>query len=279
MHPVALERPASWRENPPAMTPPRFEDPAGARRFLLEVTPEEGAPRLVPGDLQHALRVLRLGVGDRLLGLDGVGHAWPLVVRSADRRNLELEPEGARIELPRPGEPGSGLPWIELCAPLPKAGKAEELVSGLTQLGLARLVPLVTERTTGQAREVGEGRLARLTRAAQEALKQSGRLWMPEIAPLEELGQLKSTLRAPLVLSPGASMPLKEAIVGLDPTEPISILAGPEGGLSPAEESALVEAGATLVGLGPHILRIETAALAAVAITAHCAPGPLSSPG
>ena len=259
------------------MTPPRFEDPAGARRFLLEVTPEEGAPRLVPADLQHALRVLRMGAGDRLLGLDGQGHAWPLVVLAADKRSLELGPAGARIDLPGPGEPGSGLPWIELLAPLPKAGRAEELVSSLTQLGLARFVPLVTERTTGQAREVSEGRLARLTRAAQEALKQSGRLWLPEIAPLEDLTQLTNTQRSPLVLSPYAQKPLREVLVGLDPTRPISIVAGPEGGLSAAEEDVLVGAGATLVALGPHILRIETAAAAAVAIAAHCAPPPLSS--
>jgi 16S rRNA (uracil1498-N3)-methyltransferase len=261
------------------MAPPRFEDSAGARRFLLEVTPDQGVPRLAPGDLQHALRVLRLGVGDHLIGLDGQGQAWPLEVLVAEKRSLELGPAGPKIALPAPGEAGSGLPWIELHAPLPKAGRAEELVSTLTQLGLARLTPLVTERTAGQAREVSEGRLARLIRAAQEALKQSGRLWMPEFGPLGGLQDLPGPAESHFVLSPSAQLPLKDALVGLQPGIPISLVAGPEGGLTEAEEASLVASGATLVGLGPHILRIETAATAAVAIAAHCAPPPLSSPG
>ena len=261
------------------MTPPRFEDPAGARRFLLETTPDEGVPCLAPADLQHALRVLRMGVGDRLIGLDGCGSAWPLEVSAADKRHLELNLVGDKITHPAPGEPGSGLAWIGLHAPLPKAGRAEELLSALTQLGLAQFTPLITERTTGQAREVGEPRLARLARAAQEALKQSGRLWRPELAPAVALESLSDGPFPGLILSPRAEKPLSEALVALDPGNPIHLFAGPEGGLSEAEEASLVERGATPVSLGPHVLRIETAAVAAVAIAAHLAPPPLSSPG
>ena len=243
------------------------------RRFLLDRTPEEGPPELLAADAEHALRVLRLGVGDRLLGLDGRGRAWELEVTRAERRGLELAALGDPTTEPAPGQPGAPLPWIEAWCPLPKGGRAEDMLERLTQLGLARLVPLVTERTEPQARQVSAGRLERLERRAREALKQCGRLWLPEVASAEPFASLlqKEGTRCRLERSAESLLPtaLREArpASGWTREEPLVLIAGPEGGWTEAEAAALADAGVQEARLGPHVLRIETALEAALAVT------------
>ncbi len=245
----------------------RFDESSTPRRFMLEVTPEQGTPQLRPSDLQHALRVLRMAAGDHLIGHDGCGKAWPLKVLSVEKRRLDLEVSGPPESAPAAGQPGAALPWIEMHVPLPKGQRAELLFDSLTQLGLARLVPLVTERTPPHAREVGEGRRERLARAGMEALKQCGRLWLPEVGEPGSLVEVLASKAARYVLSPRGEASLGTALEGHERGSPIWLIAGPEGGLTTAEEVSLVESGAQLVGLSPHTLRIETAAIAALAVS------------
>jgi len=247
------------------------------RRFLLSVTPEADRPELAPADARHALRVLRLEPGDRLVGLDGRGRAWPLRVVAAGRAGLELASDGPPRAEPEPGAPGSGLPWIELALPLPRGARAEGMLERLVQLGLARLTPLVTERTAPHASERSATRIERLERVAAEAMKQCGRLWACELAPQETLdawlgraGARRIVLCAP---DPGAA-PLARVLSDLPGgrwtrTEPLCVLIGPEGGLTPAEQAAARAAGARPARLAAHTLRTETAAEAALAIAVH----------
>lgn len=245
------------------------------RRFFLEATPIEGAPTLVAADREHALKVLRMKTGDRLLGLDGRGHGWELEIERATRRELELRALGPpRVEAAA-GEPGSPLPWIEVWCPLPKKSRAEAMIGNLTQLGLSRFVPLVTERCEEQARSTSSGRQEKLERAAREALKQCGRLWMPRLEEPRELSSVEGIQGSAFLLDPRGGQRLSELVSararagGWTAEDPLILLAGPEGGFSPAECTRLEEQGAKPASTAPYVLRIETAVEAALAICAE----------
>ena len=247
------------------------------RRFLLETAPgAPGGPALAAEEEQHARRVLRLSAGDRFEGLDGQGRAWEIEITRADREGFGLRSLRELASEARPGEKGARLPWIEVAASLPKGGRAEELVGRVTQLGIARLIPLSTTRTAEAARESGPNRRARLERVAQEALKQSGRLWALEIGETRGLEALCAPPgREFLLLSPRAPERLfdwtaERARNAATWTEarPLCLLAGPEGGFTAEEHARLVAGGAHELWLGPHVLRIETACEAAAAILA-----------
>jgi 16S rRNA (uracil1498-N3)-methyltransferase len=249
------------------------------RRFLLARSPDTGPPELTPADREHALRVLRVAPGDRLEGLDGRGRAFGLEVTRAGRRELELAATGEVREEPPPGAPGAPLPWLEVRAPLPKGGRAEDMLGVLTQLGVARLVPLVTDRSEVQAREASAGRLERLERAAGEALKQSGRLWMPELSTPIALTDPEALAGTCLRLAPGAPRRLAEALASAGPgpwtrERPLALLVGPEGGWTPEEEARLEAAGALGGRLGPHVLRLEAAAAAGLAVLVEALQAP-----
>jgi 16S rRNA (uracil1498-N3)-methyltransferase len=241
-----------------------------ARHFFLAVTPDAGAPRLVPEDDEHARRVLRIAAGERVLGLDGEGGRYPMVVERAGRDGIVLASAGAVEREPEPGAAGSELPWIELALSLPRGARAEEMLDRVVQLGVAAIQPLLAERTQGFAREVSDTRRARLLRVAREACKQSRRAWLPVIHEPLSVGELASArpAAAACLLSPAASArSIDWACSAPHGTRarPLRVFVGPEGGFSPDEERAVLDAGAVAICLGPHVLRIETAAEAAVA--------------
>jgi 16S rRNA (uracil1498-N3)-methyltransferase len=242
------------------------------RRFCLARSPLEGEPELHEADREHALRVLRVAPGERILGLDGRGRAWELEVESVQRRGLKLRPRGSPRTEPPPGSPDAPLPWIEVACPLPKAGRAEVMLDRLTQLGLARLVPLRCERSEPQTRGASKGRSERLERAARESLKQCGRLWLPEIAHPEDLEGLLEKSCPRVLLDPAAEASLSRVLCACGPRSawtraaPLLLIAGPEGGFSPRESAALRASGALPARLAPHVLRIETAVEAALAV-------------
>ncbi len=245
------------------------------RRFFLEAPLIEGAPRLLPEEQQHALKVLRVEAGDRILGLDGLGLSLELEIERADRQTLELKACGPPTRHPAPGAAEASLPWIEVCCPLPKGNRAESMVGRLTQLGLARLRPLISERTEVQAREFSEGRSSKLRRTAREALKQCGRAWLPRIEASSRLGDLIGKPGLRVLLDPGCETPLSELLARSLPEgpwselSPLVLIAGPEGGFSPAEHSLLLSDGIHPARVSAQILRIETAVEAALAISAE----------
>ncbi len=246
--------------------------PVVNRSFFLDGEPREGRAALLEEDCVHARRVLRLKRGDPLTGLDGSGGRWPLVVGDTSGGRFEVRPTGQPEVDPAPGTAGAPLPWFELAVPLPKEKRAEVMLDRLTQLGLGSLVPLTAERTQGPLRKLSDGRRRRLERVAREACKQSGRTWLPRLGePRSVEGWLRDRSEAPVaVLDPRATAKLIAWAAELPsgagrPDRPICLLVGPEGGFT-AEELALAErGGARSVRLAPHILRIETAAEAALA--------------
>ncbi len=258
--------------------PPRGTAPgsAAARRFFLERAPAPPANRgamLCADDLRHATQVLRLSTGDRLFGLDGAGSEWPLAVVGRSARALELEVAGDARREARPGSPGAALPWIEIAVASPRGAAADEMLDRLTQLGAAAITPLRAERAQRPSSSDG-ARRDRSARIAREACKQSGRLWLPELREPLSPAELVDRERAALVvLDPLAARGLSSwidandrAMRSANEAAPIVIAIGPEGGFTDAESAAFATAGAAAVRIGPHVLRIETAAEAALAI-------------
>lgn len=252
--------------------PRRDSGPAAERRLFLVRAPERGRAELHSDDVEHASRVLRLETGDDVIGLDGAGRAWRCTVAKVDRRRIELAEAELVAVLPRPGDPASTEPAVTLWVALPKPGPAEEMLDRLVQLGLARLVPLVTERSGPHARELSPTRRERLERIARAAMKQSGRLWTPVIEAPRTLAELLGAPREheTAFLDPhGSTAFLSWSSKAVEaPGRALTVVVGPEGGLAPEEARTLADWGAVGCRLGPAILRIETAAEAALAVLA-----------
>jgi len=249
---------------------------AAPPRFFLAEPPGARPPRLEEAETLHALRVLRLAPGDACIGLDGRGRAWPLRVVAATRRELGLEVTGPAEFEPEPGGLGAPLPFIEVAVAFPRRARAEEMLRRLTQLGAARITPLRARQSGPQAApDQGDARWLRLLR---EVCKQCRRSWLPELAP--SLSPLELALARPgeglALLDPQGGMSLDTWARSLRPAaeglgtrlRPITLAIGPEGGFDEDERAALFSRGTTAVRVSPHVLRIETAAEAALAIAA-----------
>ncbi len=200
------------------------------------------APVLDDPALHHLRRVLRLRDGDPVTVTDGAG-AWRPCALSAGG----VAPVGDVVVVTRPD------PVLTLAVAPPKGERLDRLVAKVTELGVDRIVLIEAERSVVRPREERLARqLARLRRIATEAAAQSRRVWLPTIDGPEPA--------AWWVTSAAVAEP-DGAPVGPDDTV---IAVGPEGGWSPAE---LALARRT-VALAPTVLRVETAAVAAVALMA-----------
>lgn len=251
---------------------PRDADHPSTRRLLVVAHGEPRTARLHPGDVEHALRVLRLRAGDELIALDGRGSAWRARVGEIRAREVEVELLAPLESSPPPGSAPDAPARVRVFVALPRPGPAEELVDRLTQLGASAIVPLLCQRAGPHARELSASRRERLERVAREALKQSGRLWMPEIGAPTDISRLGAAEgdEALAVLSPGAKIGLLgwAAARRATGTRRFALVVGPEGGLTDAEVDGLIARGARACRLSRAVLRIETAAEAALAVLA-----------
>lgn len=214
---------------------------------------------LLEEESRHALKVLRLTAGEKIVALDGQG----------GRFSAELCPEGGRalarlMEALPDNEPARRL---TLYQGLPKADKLEWIVQKGTELGVSAFCPV--EMRNSVARVKG-GKEERLERIAREAVKQCRRGRVPEILPAARLeAVLPQMARHELLLVPwenAQGRTLRSALQGKPEARDIGLVIGPEGGIDPKEIEALQALGALPVTLGPRILRTETAALAAAAL-------------
>jgi 16S rRNA (uracil1498-N3)-methyltransferase len=244
--------------------------PAG--RFLLLDTPlASGTEIELPPAVAHQARdVLRLGVGGTLRLLDGAGGEYPAQVIEVSRKRV-LVRLGAREEgLPNPPV------RVTLFLGMLKAAKFEIALQKCTELGVAAFVPLLTERAMRD--EVSEVKLRRWRGILTEAVEQCGGSHLPELTAPQSLSQTLANLPPdgtalfPWEDTRGPSLraALAEAVShagGIAHMRAIQLFIGPEGGFSPAEAALAGRSGARLVTLGRRILRAETAAIVASALT------------
>ncbi len=263
-----------------------------ARFYCPELCP--GTVVLPDAEARHAQRVLRLAAGDTIELFDGHGRAARATLQdaSATSRSAKHPPLVADVHEIRTDPPPAAT--LTLITAGCKGDRLDTLVEKCTELGVTRLLLTEFARSVVHVR-----RTDKLERTALEACKQCGRNRLPDITraaslddaaarvaeatlliahPSPEATPLAAWLHqhhaawhhqrpsAPRVAAPAASP-------GAPTASARAIVIGPEGGLTDDEVATLVARGGTLVSLAPHILRVETAAIAAAATLAATQPG------
>ncbi len=216
---------------------------------------------LPDGAVHHLARVLRLRDGAAVVACDGAG---TVVDARFIGQQLEVGSEGTVVERPRPA--------ITVWQALGKGRKHDDVVRVLTELGVDRIVATTSDRTvvdlTGKAAKAHE----RWRSVATAACEQARRPWLPSLDGPADIGDLAASLggRPCLVAHVGEAADPLAAVQSVGPMDEVVLAVGPEGGWTHEEVAALVDAGATPVGLGPTVLRTEHAAtvLASIALAA-----------
>ena len=236
------------------------------RRFFAEGEPLSPGERLVEDkSARHLSRVLRLGVGERVIVFDGTGYEFPAVILEVGRRFVRLEVfEGNKVDRESPLDL-----WLALglCQP----ATMDVIVKKVTEIGVTAIIPVRTQRAQRWlADERGVFRQKRWERIAQEAARQSGRNKVPRISPLVDFSQLlwhgePTGLKLVFWEQAGFSN-LKQTLAVKGQTPQVGALVGAEGGFSAEEVEQATAAGFHSVSLGRRILRAETAAIAVVSL-------------
>jgi 16S rRNA (uracil1498-N3)-methyltransferase len=212
--------------------------------------------------------VLRLQPGDVITLFNGEGGEFDATVSRMGRSDVEVE-----VGAHRPVERETARA-VHLLAGITANDRMDWLVEKATELGVASITPLVAERSVLKLKgERAEKKLAHWQGVAVAAAEQCGRNRVPSILPAVTLAEWVK--KAPpgerwvLSLSEG-TQPVAQVLGQAPkmPVTPVTVLSGPEGGLSPAEELAALSAGFLPVTLGPRVLRAETAPLAVLALCA-----------
>ncbi|MFZ4573695.1 MAG: RsmE family RNA methyltransferase [Phycisphaerales bacterium] len=216
-----------------------------------------GARLLIGGEeAHHALRVKRLETGDRVRFCDGRGGVAEGTIAETrkERRSGEwqFDADCGPVEVTPPD-----APRLRVWSGVPKGDGLGQMIDGLSQVGATGWAPLVSARTIVEPRE---GKLRRLERVAEEAIKQCGRSWLLEIGEGWELAQ---------VLDAGGTL-IAADVSGDEYTrtgaEALGLLIGPEGGWDPRELALMRSRGVRIARFGPHVMRVEVAAVVGAAL-------------
>ena len=224
----------------------------------------------ITGSEQHHLRnVLRLTSGTTIRIIDGQGNVYTAEVLHT---GANREPSEARI-LTHKFHPKVS-PSLTLFQGLPKHDKMELILQKTTEIGVTQIVPIYAEHAL---QKPSQNRYERWHRVVISATKQCKRTWLPELSDPQtfeaSLTQLdKFSLR--LILNPhltqeSQAQHIKTVLREVSQPTSIALFVGPEGGFSDREVTAAIQSGCVPVTLGMNILRTETAAIVAIAVTAY----------
>jgi 16S rRNA (uracil1498-N3)-methyltransferase len=245
------------------------------RRFFAppeQFTRDGSSVTLAADEARHLRDVLRLGSGDEVFVFDGEGREFRCVVEEQGRDGATLKV----VDEVAPARPESPLS-LTLCVALLKGEKFELVVQKATELGVARITPIVTKLADVRLRseEDTERRVVRFRRIALEACKQSGRARAPQIdAPVDFHAQIKSVSSDEqswrVIFSERGGVSLSAAIEALRARpRALTTLVGSEGGWTDEEIMEARDAGWSIVTLGGRTLRAETAAITVTALLQH----------
>ena len=214
---------------------------------------------LEPEPSHHLTRVLRLGVGSRLVLFNGKGGEYPGEITAVDKKNVHVETGGrSEVDLESPLE-------IHLGIAISRGERMDWIVQKSTELGVRSITPLVTEHTGVKlTADRADKKQQHWQKVAVSACEQSGRNCLPMLYPMQTLSlwlgstvaEKKFVLHHRAVSNAGAE----------EAPATIALLVGPEGGLSEQEIETAEKAGYVSMRLGPRVLRTETAPLAAIAV-------------
>jgi 16S rRNA (uracil1498-N3)-methyltransferase len=231
-----------------------------SRVYFPDDIPAHGRCMLPAAQAHHVARVLRLQVGEALTLFDGRGNEYPAVIAEIAKSRVVIQVGDGK---PVDREPPIA---VTLAQAISSAERMDYTVQKAVELGVKEIQPLQSARSVvrlDQAR--AQRRREHWQSIAIAACEQCGRNRIPRVLPVkrfsEWLGELLNE-RARVMLSPVASVSIKSLPM---PRSGITILAGPEGGLTPEEGDDARRSGFVAVRLGPRILRTETAAVAALA--------------
>jgi 16S rRNA (uracil1498-N3)-methyltransferase len=231
--------------------------PPRHRLFVDAVLSAQAEIRVTDQQAHYLLNVMRFGAGDEVALFNGRDGEWRARITEAAKKKVVLTADDQL-------RPQSVDPDLWLLFAAVKRARIDLIVEKATELGVSVLQPLFTERTVMS--RVGEERLATI---AMEAAEQCERLTLPDLrSPLSLPAALAKWPEGRILLmldESGNGKPIAEALAALPPG-PAALLVGPEGGFSKSELDALGRLTfAVRVGLGPRILRADTAVIAALA--------------
>jgi 16S rRNA (uracil1498-N3)-methyltransferase len=228
---------------------------------------------LPPGAARHA-QVRRVQPGDTLLLFDGQGSDWPAEVLAVGRSEV-------RVRVGTPVVVATELPLhVTVALGMPANERMDAVVEKATELGVAAIQPLHTERSVLRlAGDRAEKKRAHWQAVAEAACEQCGRARVPVVEPVRGIGDwlaamaatpsgapaAGASLRLLLSLQPDAQPLPQRSTAGPASARRVVTLNGPEGGLTPDEEAAARRAGFLPTTMGPRVLRADTAPLAALA--------------
>ena len=231
-------------------------------RIHVESTLTAGAEFALPAQAaEHVARVLRLVVGDAVTLFNGDGNDYLSIIHALDKRSVVVRVQSVQAV-------GNESPLsLTLAQGIARGDKMDFIVQKATELGVARIVPLLTERSEVKLDAArAEKRLLHWRAVAASACEQSGRARLPEIVAAQPLsawlGGLANDDALRLALLPEANASSRDLHFA---TAGGLLVVGPEGGLGERDIQALKAAGFNGLRLGPRILRTETAGLAALA--------------
>lgn len=212
---------------------------------------------LLPADESRHLRALRKKRGDEIWVVDGKGGAFRVRLLDTGQETRGRILESRRLL----GEPRS---TVTLAPALIRSERFDWLIEKAVELGVSRLLPVITQRTE---RAAGPQKQRRWQRVALAAMKQSGRSVLPEIMeprPFERVILTGADCTVRLIAHAGGDSGWSARTRSRNPAKRALVMVGPEGGFSGEEISRAVEHGFRPVSLGPRRLRAETAALVAI---------------
>ncbi|ACY12738.1 16S rRNA (uracil(1498)-N(3))-methyltransferase [Haliangium ochraceum] len=246
-----------------------------SRLFVEPASLRAGAVEVCGDDHRYLFRVRRLRVGDAVTLFDGAG-------READARVAAIDGERAQLEVAEPRAVVAPSPCrVSVLPALIKGDRMDFCVQKLVELGVHEIAPVTSARTVVKLDGARAARRReRFVDIARAAARQCERATVPEIAAIAPLEQaLASRAQTPLKLILWArerSRMLRDIVAQPLPAG-VCVAVGPEGGFAPEEIEAAVAAGFEPVGLGGHVLRAETASLAAAALLMLAAPLPAAA--
>jgi 16S rRNA (uracil1498-N3)-methyltransferase len=225
-----------------------------AERFHVNCDLGPGPVDLSGPEAHHVAVVLRLRPGSQVVLFNGDGREYPAEIETVSKKIVQLRV--LAVEAPQRERPAR----LEVAAALPKGDRAHWLLEKLTELGVTHFVPLRTAYSVVNPREE---RMDKLQRYIIEASKQCGRNVLMTFEPLVDWQSY--ALRADLPACRLIAHPGGAALQPVSPSDPVAVAVGPEGGFRGDEVEQACAAGWRIAGLGPRILRVETAAVALAA--------------